>query len=73
MPVLLAIDEINALYATTEFTSPDHTLLEPGNLFLPRTLLEYISGQKKFVNKNFQFEYLFLFNCFSIDHVTLSL
>ncbi|CAG8579878.1 579_t:CDS:10 [Paraglomus brasilianum] len=50
MPVLLAIDEINALYATTEFTSPDHTLLEPGNLFLPRTLLEYISGQKKFRN-----------------------
>ncbi|CAG8601177.1 9344_t:CDS:10 [Paraglomus occultum] len=50
MPVLLAIDEINALYVTTEYTSPDHTLLEPGKLLLPRTLLEYISGRKKFRN-----------------------
>ncbi|KAJ9117163.1 hypothetical protein QFC20_000306 [Naganishia adeliensis] len=46
--VLLAVDEVQALFMTSEYRSPDFTLLESYALSLPRLLLDYISGRKAF-------------------------
>ncbi|KAI5455066.1 hypothetical protein NCC49_002338 [Naganishia albida] len=46
--VLLAIDEVQALFMTSEYRTPDFTLLESYALSLPRLLLDYISGRKAF-------------------------
>ncbi|KAJ9094866.1 hypothetical protein QFC19_007795 [Naganishia cerealis] len=44
--VLLAIDEVQALFMTSEYRTPDYTLLESYALSVPRLLLDYISGRK---------------------------
>lgn len=51
--VLLAVDEVQALFMTSEYRSPDFTLLESYALSLPRLLLDYISGRKAFVSAIF--------------------
>ncbi|KAJ9126563.1 hypothetical protein QFC24_001591 [Naganishia onofrii] len=44
--VLLAVDEVQALFMTSEYRTPDYTLLESYALSVPRLLLDYISGRK---------------------------
>ncbi|KAI0796114.1 mitochondrial ribosomal death-associated protein 3-domain-containing protein [Abortiporus biennis] len=48
-PVLLAIDEIQALYCrTTMYRNPRFEAIKPYHLSLPRLLLEYTSGKRSF-------------------------
>ncbi|RIA84681.1 mitochondrial ribosomal death-associated protein 3-domain-containing protein [Glomus cerebriforme] len=47
-PVLLAVDEVNAFYTDSEYRDVDDSLLEATKLSLPRTILEYFSGNKDF-------------------------
>lgn len=48
--VLLAVDEVQALFMTSEYRTPDYTLLESYALSVPRLLLDYISGRKALVS-----------------------
>jgi len=47
-PVLLAIDDFQALYCTSEYRDPDFKLVESYHLSIPRLLLEYAGGLKSF-------------------------
>lgn len=49
-PVLLAIDDFQALYCKTKYRDPHFKTLRAHHLSLPRTLLQYASGQKEFVS-----------------------
>ncbi|KIJ65306.1 hypothetical protein HYDPIDRAFT_88800 [Hydnomerulius pinastri MD-312] len=47
-PVLLAIDDFQALYCKTTYRDPQFAAIQPYHLSMPRLLLEYASGQRKF-------------------------
>ncbi|RHZ74130.1 hypothetical protein Glove_227g97 [Diversispora epigaea] len=47
-PILLAVDAINAFYTVSEYTDVDNTRMEAVRLSLPRTILEYFSGHRRF-------------------------
>lgn len=47
-PVLLAVDEAQALFMRSNYRSPQFDLLESYALSLPRLLLDYVSGRKSF-------------------------
>jgi small subunit ribosomal protein S29 len=47
-PVLLAVDEFQALYSRTMYRDPKYNLLHPYHLSMPRLILEYTSGMKSF-------------------------
>ena len=47
-PVLLAVDEAQALFMRSNYRSPHFDLLESYALSLPRLLLDYVSGRKSF-------------------------
>ncbi|CAG8432964.1 11025_t:CDS:10 [Diversispora eburnea] len=47
-PVLLAVDAINAFYTVSEYTDMDNKRMEAVRLSLPRTILEYFSGHRRF-------------------------
>jgi small subunit ribosomal protein S29 len=47
-PVLLAIDEAQALFMRSDYRSPQFDYLESYALSLPRLLLDYVSGRKSF-------------------------
>ncbi|KAG9006114.1 37S ribosomal protein S23 mitochondrial [Tulasnella sp. JGI-2019a] len=46
-PVLIAIDDIQALYNTSHYRDPQFKLLSSYHLSMPRLILEYASGQRK--------------------------
>ncbi|SDA07269.1 BZ3501_MvSof-1269-A2-R1_Chr6-2g08371 [Microbotryum saponariae] len=49
-PVLLAIDQAQGLFNTTQCVDPTYRKLEAHDLSLPRLLLDYVGGVKNFSN-----------------------
>lgn len=49
-PVLLALDDAQALFATSAYVDPSYAPLEAFALTVPRLLLSYISGAKSFAS-----------------------
>ncbi|KAF4610525.1 hypothetical protein D9613_006518 [Agrocybe pediades] len=47
-PVLLAVDEIQALYGKSSYKDPHFLPIQPYHLSLPRLILEYASGKRQF-------------------------
>jgi len=47
-PVLLAIDDAQSLFATSDYLDPSYTALESFSLSVPRLLLAFVSGTKAF-------------------------
>ncbi|KAN0088693.1 Mitochondrial ribosomal death-associated protein 3 domain containing protein [Tylopilus felleus] len=47
-PVLLAIDDFQAIYCKTKYRDPHFSTIKPYHLFMPRLLLEFASGQRHF-------------------------
>ncbi|BEI91588.1 uncharacterized protein CcaverHIS019_0404080 [Cutaneotrichosporon cavernicola] len=48
VPVLLAVDEMHALFRTSQFRAPDYTRLEPYNLSVSSLVLDLLTGRKAF-------------------------
>ncbi|GMK58752.1 hypothetical protein CspeluHIS016_0601940 [Cutaneotrichosporon spelunceum] len=48
VPVLLAVDEMHALFRTSEYRAPDYTRLEPYNLSASSLVLDLLTGRKAF-------------------------
>lgn len=48
-PVMLAIDDFQALYCKTSYKDPQFSTIKSYHLSMPRLLLEYASGKKSFV------------------------
>jgi Mitochondrial ribosomal death-associated protein 3 len=49
-PVLLAVDDFQALYSRSNYRDPDFNPIQSHHLSTPRMLLEYAAGLKSFVN-----------------------
>ena len=49
-PVLFAVDDLQALYRTTRYRDPHYELIQPYHLSLPRIIMEYANGTRKFVS-----------------------
>ena len=49
-PVLLAVDDFQALYCTSNYRNPDFNRIQSHHLSTPRMLLEYAGGLKSFVS-----------------------
>ncbi|KAI6024439.1 mitochondrial ribosomal death-associated protein 3-domain-containing protein [Pisolithus marmoratus] len=47
-PVLLAIDDFQAIYCKTKYRDPHYSRIQPFHLSMPRLLLEYASGLRQF-------------------------
>ncbi|KAF9244207.1 mitochondrial ribosomal death-associated protein 3-domain-containing protein [Melanogaster broomeanus] len=47
-PVLLAVDDFQAIYCRSTYKDPNFSAIQPYHLSMPRLLLEYASGQRKF-------------------------
>lgn len=47
-PVLLAIDDFQAIYCKTKYRDPHYSRIQPYHLSMPRLLLEYASGLRRF-------------------------
>ncbi|GJJ11338.1 hypothetical protein Clacol_005570 [Clathrus columnatus] len=47
-PVLLAIDDFQALYCTSQYRDPDYNRIRSYHLSVPRLLLEYAGGLKSY-------------------------
>jgi small subunit ribosomal protein S29 len=60
-PVLVAIDEVQALFSTSGLKTPDYRTLESYDLSIPRLFLDYLTGQKTFVSTLLLLLLLFLF------------
>jgi small subunit ribosomal protein S29 len=52
MPVLLAIDDLQALYGTSLYRDPEFNHIQALHLSMPRQVLEYASGNSAFVSLN---------------------
>ena len=50
VPVLVAIDEVQALYSTSGLRTPDYRILESYDLSTPKIFLDYLTGKKTFVS-----------------------
>lgn len=50
-PVLLAVDDFQALYRTSQYRDSDYNRIQSFHLSIPRLLLEYAGGFKPFVSK----------------------
>lgn len=48
IPVLLAVDEAQALFRTSEYRAPDYTRLEPYHLSASQLMLDLFTGRKSF-------------------------
>ncbi|KAG6374822.1 mitochondrial ribosomal death-associated protein 3-domain-containing protein [Boletus reticuloceps] len=48
-PVLLAVDDFQAIYCKTKYRDPQFSAIKPYYLSMPRLLLEFASGQRQFV------------------------
>lgn len=49
VPVLLAIDEVQALFSTSQVRTPDYSILESYHLSTPNLALQYLTGKKSLV------------------------
>lgn len=47
--VLIAIDDVQALFRQSAYRAPDYTLLQSYALSAPRLMLDFISGRKQLV------------------------
>lgn len=47
-PVLLAIDDIQALFGESNYRAPDYTKIQAYQLSMPRLILDLLAGQKTF-------------------------
>lgn len=52
VPVLLAIDDLQALYGTSLCRDPEFNHIRALHLSMPRQILEYASGNSAFVSFN---------------------
>ncbi|SCZ93135.1 BZ3500_MvSof-1268-A1-R1_Chr6-2g08483 [Microbotryum saponariae] len=57
-PVLLAIDQAQGLFNTTQCVDPTYRKLEAHDLSLPRLLLDYVGGVKNFVRSGHLYRFL---------------
>lgn len=57
LPVLLAIDDFQALYNLSTYRDPYFKMVKAYHLTLPRTLLEFASGKQSFV-RNFLYDFV---------------
>jgi len=48
-PVLVAVDEVQALFSTSGVRTPDFRVLESYHLSTPNLFLDYLTGKKSFV------------------------
>ena len=48
-PVLLAVDEFQALYGKTAYRDPHFVSIHSYHLSVPRLIMEYASGRRAFV------------------------
>jgi len=48
-PVLVAVDEVQALFSTSGVRTPDFRILESYHLSTPNLFLDYLTGKKSFV------------------------
>ena len=53
MPVLIAIDEVQALFSKSEYLTPTGGAVESYNLSTPRLFLDYLAGAEKLVGQDF--------------------
>jgi small subunit ribosomal protein S29 len=53
IPVLLAVDDFQALFTKTAYKTPQFQSIRAWHLSMPRLILEYASGRKSFVSCNF--------------------
>jgi len=49
-PVLLAVDDIQALYCTSLYRDPEFKLIKSWHMSTPRMILEFLCGRKTFVS-----------------------
>ncbi|KAK4334038.1 hypothetical protein RTBOTA2_002769 [Rhodotorula toruloides] len=56
-PVLLAADECEGLFVRTKYVDPSYRKLEPYHLVIPRMLLDYMAGLRKFASGAVVFAY----------------
>ncbi|KAG2171476.1 hypothetical protein INT43_009137 [Umbelopsis isabellina] len=47
-PAIIAVDEVNALYTKTQYRDAESQVVDAYRLRLPRTILDYFSGNKQF-------------------------
>ncbi|KAI0664394.1 mitochondrial ribosomal death-associated protein 3-domain-containing protein [Cubamyces menziesii] len=52
-PVLLAVDDFQALYCMSQYRDPFYRAIKAYHLMLPRALLEFASGKRKFARGAF--------------------
>jgi small subunit ribosomal protein S29 len=50
VPVLLAVDDFQALFTKTAYKTPQFQSIRAWHLSMPRLILEYASGRKLFVS-----------------------
>jgi hypothetical protein len=65
-PVLVAVDEVQALFSTSGVRTPDFRVLESYDLSTPNLFLEYLTGKKSFVCPPLPFPSL-LYSCREAD------
>ena len=53
-PVLLAVDELQALYGKTLYRDQHFVPIHSYHLSMPRLIMEYVSGKRSFVSKLFK-------------------
>jgi small subunit ribosomal protein S29 len=51
VPVLIAVDEVQALFATSGVRTPDYKILESYHLSTPKLILDYLTGKKALVSR----------------------
>jgi hypothetical protein len=54
-PVLVAVDEVQALFSTSGVRTPDFRILESYDLSTPNLFLDYLTGKKSFVGPPYPF------------------
>ncbi|KZT43187.1 hypothetical protein SISSUDRAFT_1069044 [Sistotremastrum suecicum HHB10207 ss-3] len=47
-PVLLAVDDFQALYQSSQYRDPNYQIIKSYHLSIPRLILEYASGKRQF-------------------------
>jgi hypothetical protein len=65
-PVLVAVDEVQALFSTSGVRTPDFRVLESYDLSTPNLFLDYLTGKKSFVCPPLPFPSL-LYSCREAD------
>jgi small subunit ribosomal protein S29 len=50
-PVLIAVDDFQALFCMSKYRNPQYDLISAHHLAIPRVILEYASGKRTLVSE----------------------